>query len=237
MAENTVDYYNETASQYDRDHGHHPEHDSAVIESLNYFDHQKISSVLDLGCGTGRVLGIVSERLPDCKLTGVDPSESLMEVAKQKLPDADFVVGAGESLSFPDNSFDVVFATGIMHHVDNPEKVIREMYRISRYGVVISDHNNFAFGRPLVRKIRLVLYALNLLGLACYIKQGFRKQGYSDNDGWWYPYSLFNNYGLISELSEKLLILPTRKVNTDEQRNLLICQSHIAIIGWKKTSE
>ena len=58
-----------------------------------------------------------------------------------------------------------------MHHVDLPASVIAEMFRVARKAVLISDHNNFAFGTTMARRIRLVLYSCGLFGIAAFVKQ------------------------------------------------------------------
>ena len=166
------------------------------------------------------------------ELTGIDPSDGLLAIARDRLPQARLEVGYGERIPLENDSVDLAVATGIMHHVDHPTDVIKEMFRVSRKLVLISDHNNFAFGRSIARNVRLGLYSLGLLDFATYIKQGFRKQGYSEGDGWWYPYSLFNDYGLIASLSAQTYILPTRP-STLLKGNLLLSQSHFAVLAVK----
>jgi hypothetical protein len=119
-----------------------------------------------------------------------------------------------------------------MHHVDRPANVIGEMFRVARKAVLISDHNNFAFGGSKARRLRLWLHASGLLGAATYVKQGFRKQGYSDGDGWWYPYSLLNDFGQIAGLSAEQYIIPTTAFRTDDT-NMLLSLSHMAIVAVK----
>ena len=117
------------------------------------------------------------------ELVGIDPSQGQLEIARKRLPRARFELGSGEHLPLEDRSVDLALATGIMHHVDRPGEVIRQMFRIAKKAVFISDHNNFAFGGANARRLRLWLYAAGLLGLATFVKQGFRKQGYSKEDG------------------------------------------------------
>jgi SAM-dependent methyltransferase len=155
-----------------------------------------------------------------------------LEIARGRLPQARLVAGRGEKLPLESGSVDLALATGIMHHVDSPSAVIREMFRVAKKAVLISDHNNFAFGGPRARGLRLWLYSLRLLGFATYLKQGFRRQSYSEDDGWYFPYSLLNDYGLISSLSAEVDIIPTRPSSLREG-NLLLAQSHMAILAVK----
>ena len=156
----------------------------------------------------------------------------MIEIAKKNLPKATFQQGDGESMPYEDNSVDVAIATGIMHHADNPSAVIDQMFRVARKGILISDHNNYAFGGSMARRIRMVLKLVGLLKTTTFVRQGFNKQGYSESDGWWYPYSLFDNYTQIANKSENVFIFPTRKPATDSE-NLIFSQGHFAIVALK----
>ena len=231
MSSNTTAYYDRTAARYDVLHGHdqNPEHTRAL--ELAWPMVNGVASVLDVGSGTGRSLEWVS-RHGQIELHGVEPSAELVAVARAKLPHADIEEGRGENLPFADESVDLVMATGIMHHADDPQRVMREMFRVSRRYVLISDHNNYAFGGSRARRVRMCLDALGLLKAATFVKQGFRKQGYSEDDGYWYPYSLLNDYALVASLARRVCILPTRPSSLG-QGNLLVAQSHLAYLAEK----
>ncbi len=49
----------------------------------------------------------------------------------------------------------------------------------------------------------------------------------------YYQQTVLNNYKLISELSEQVFILPTRPTNSSDLSNMLLCQSHLAILATK----
>src|SRR5260221_3796470 len=56
------------------------------------------TSILDVGCGTGRLLRAMQVRWPEAQLFGVDPAEGMVRVARQLPPQATFFVGAAEAL-------------------------------------------------------------------------------------------------------------------------------------------
>jgi ubiquinone/menaquinone biosynthesis C-methylase UbiE len=204
MLEKTRDYYDRTAEKYDQLHGGDDSHEHifALERSWPILSRSQPESAVDVGCGTGRSLAWMQKNHDrSLDLIGVDPSDGLLKLARERLDGVEFVSGSGEDLPLEDESVDLAVATGIMHHVDSPEGVIREMFRVAKKAVLISDHNNFAFRGARSRKLRLWLHASGVLDFATYVKQGFRKQGYSEDDGWWYPYSLLNDFGLISSLS------------------------------------
>lgn len=89
-------------------------------------------SILDVGCGTGRLLRRARERWPKANLIGVDASEGMVEKARQLTPDAKFYVGRAESLPLPDASIDLAFSTVSFHHWSDQLQGIREVARVLR---------------------------------------------------------------------------------------------------------
>ena len=92
---------------------------------------------LDLGCGTGRFSIPVATTLHHA-VTAADISEAMISIAKQK-PGAEAVkwdIQAATSLTYPDETFDVVFTSHLLHHLPVPADVIAECYRVLRRGGV-----------------------------------------------------------------------------------------------------
>ena len=86
--------------------------------------------VLDLGCGNGRFSEII---LPRASYVGLDNSERLIALAKNRYPDAEFVVADALDIPFPDNSFDKVYSIALLHHIASLEmrqQVLSEIKRV-----------------------------------------------------------------------------------------------------------
>lgn len=230
-----VEYYQNTADVYDDLHGDDSEHIVAMERGwplVAALAGAAPASALEVGCGTGRSLAWIAERAPGARLSGIEPSEALLDRARTRLPEADLRAGFGEKLPFGDDAFDFVMATAVLHHVEDPDAVIREMFRVSRRFVLISDHNNFAFGSRRALFLRLGLYAARVLPFATYVKQGFNRQGYSEGDGWWYPYSLLNSFAEIIKNSEEYYIFPTRRPKP-RKLPFFLTHSHVAVLSIK----
>ncbi len=92
------------------------------------------NSVLDVGCGTGRLLRKVGEKWPSAELSGVDAAETMIEVARRLKPSARFMVGHAESLPVPDGSIDLVVTSFSFHHWKDQIVGMREVVRVLRPG-------------------------------------------------------------------------------------------------------
>jgi ubiquinone/menaquinone biosynthesis C-methylase UbiE len=92
------------------------------------------ASVLDVGCGTGRLLRLAATRWPEAQLIGVDPAKGMIETAKRLTPNASFFTGTAESLPLPDASVDVVLSTLSFHHWHDQAAGVREIARVLRPG-------------------------------------------------------------------------------------------------------
>lgn len=97
-------------------------------------------SILDVGCGTGRILqrGMNEAR----SLTGIDLSPEMIKAARSLLGDqADLFVGDACELPFEAVSFDLSLSTCVMFLLPEPEKGIAEMARVTKSGGMIAMLN------------------------------------------------------------------------------------------------
>ena len=92
------------------------------------------ASVLDIGCGSGRLLRKVHDSWPQAHLFGVDPAQAMLEVARQLTPEARFSIGSGEALPLEDASVDLALSTISFHHWQDQAAGLREVARVLRPG-------------------------------------------------------------------------------------------------------
>ncbi len=95
---------------------------------------EKKNKLLDLGCGNG-FFSLYFDSL--CDTVGVDFSEKMLA----KNPIAWKILMDANHLAFQDFAFDVVFCHALLHHVEDPGRVISEMRRVSRKYVVVMEPN------------------------------------------------------------------------------------------------
>jgi SAM-dependent methyltransferase len=116
----------------------------ALYESVR--DHVEIGSetrLLDIGCGPGLFLRLAAQR--GATVTGIDAAEPFIEIARERLPDADLTVGEMESLPYEADAFDVVTGLNAFQFAADPAHALHEAGRVARRGapVVIAT-----WGRP-----------------------------------------------------------------------------------------
>jgi ubiquinone/menaquinone biosynthesis C-methylase UbiE len=95
--------------------------------------HQPVS-VLDVGCGTGKLLRRATTYWPEAQLIGVDPANGMIEMAKRLTPNATFSTGMAEALPLQDASVDLALSTTSFHHWQDQAAGIREIARVLRPG-------------------------------------------------------------------------------------------------------
>lgn len=87
--------------------------------------------VLDVGAGTGRLVGELIKR--GAKVTALDVSTEMLLVLKKKFQ-IEAVVGDAEALPFPEGTFDWVVATFLIVHLKNPRHFFDQAYRVLKPG-------------------------------------------------------------------------------------------------------
>ncbi len=87
--------------------------------------------VLDVGCASGGFFNIMRSFEPCVEYTGVDLSERAVELARERYPEARFIVTEGFGLPFEDNTFDIVHCTSVFNNEPNYQAMLKEMYRVS----------------------------------------------------------------------------------------------------------
>ena len=102
---------------------------------LEYVELPDQPNVLDLGCGTGRLLNRLATQFPTLQGIGLDLSAEMLRQAQQRNQHGlrlAYRQGNAESLPFADGEFDAVFNTISFLHYSNPQQVFSEVSRVLR---------------------------------------------------------------------------------------------------------
>jgi SAM-dependent methyltransferase len=140
----STSHFDQIATAYDQSlPGHVVEHYLSKRTSF-VLEHCPRGQVLDVGCGTG----LLATRLAGAgyEVTGIDPSEGMLDVLRARTPEVDGVRGSGTALPFADDTFDLVLSVAVMHHIADPGEVrraLREMVRVAKPSgrILVWDHN------------------------------------------------------------------------------------------------
>ncbi len=100
-------------------------------------------TLFDVGIGTG--IFATQFRDKGAQITGIDPSENMLEIAKKR--GFKVMKGFGENIPLEDNSFDIVLAMTSLEFSRNPEAFISEIFRVAKTGgkVVVAVLNLWSF--------------------------------------------------------------------------------------------
>jgi len=121
---------------------------SRLIEQANI---QAGQHVMDLGCGTGTLAIMAKQAQPKAEVMGLDADPDMLKVARLKSAqgraEVKFDQGMTFDLPYPDNSFDRILSSIMIHHLKTPdkEKTAREVYRVIKPG---GQLHVIDFGKP-----------------------------------------------------------------------------------------
>jgi ubiquinone/menaquinone biosynthesis C-methylase UbiE len=141
----------------------HPVGSSGFFQQLDEYRYDKLNylprlvnfssysgkSMLEVGCGAG--IDLVRFGRAGVKVTGIDLSRTAIDLARRNVEqnglNADLRVMNGESMQFPDNSFDVVYAHGVLQYTADANKMISEIHRVLKPGgefiVMVYNRNSW----------------------------------------------------------------------------------------------
>jgi SAM-dependent methyltransferase len=195
---------------------HHREslHDSDEIDfSLilleGYLRRCETESLLDVGSGAGRVLSQLVSSFPGMDISGIEPSEDLRAVAHERYHNLKSKLADGNAyhLEFPDNSIDIVTEFAVLHHVHDPRQAVREIVRVAKQAVFLVDTNNWGQGSPLKRLLKLSLRYAKLWDLYIHISTRGQNYKFSEGDGVYYSFSLYDIIDLIRPKFPRIYIM------------------------------
>jgi 2-polyprenyl-3-methyl-5-hydroxy-6-metoxy-1,4-benzoquinol methylase len=98
----------------------------------------KVESILDLGCGEGFVIGYLRNHNNNLRFEGLDINKEAINMAKKLNPDVNFVICNLYKLQYNENSFDLVMLTEVLEHLEDPEKVMNVVKKISNKHFILS---------------------------------------------------------------------------------------------------
>jgi SAM-dependent methyltransferase len=90
-------------------------------------------TILDVGCGDGTIDSLIQTERTDLVISGID-------ILKRPNSKISVTMFDGENIPFENNSFDFAMFIDVLHHTEDPLKLLREALRVARKGIIIKDH-------------------------------------------------------------------------------------------------
>ena len=122
-------------------------------------------NVLEIGCGTGIFSAVIAERVQH--LTATDMSEEMLAKTKlrlQKYSNIEVKLADGYQIANIESGFDVVFMGNVLHIVKEPEKILRECYRILKPGGRLLAIDYTLAGMAFMAKLAMIIRYMSKLG-------------------------------------------------------------------------
>ncbi len=95
-------------------------------------------NILDLGCGNGEFTNQLSKI---ATVTGIDISEEMIKIAKTSFPHINFLSASIYDLPLKNKSFDSTICLNTIHHIEDLEKAVKELCRVTKNQILIEIKN------------------------------------------------------------------------------------------------
>jgi SAM-dependent methyltransferase len=132
-----LDYFEKIATKRSRIRKRHSYYWDEITRYCNYFSHETLS-VLEIGCGTGELIG----QIKAARKAGIDYSAKMIEVAKQQYPNIEFHVQAAEELQ-TEEKFDLIILSNLIGFTDDVQLVFEQLHKAchSRTKIIVTYYN------------------------------------------------------------------------------------------------
>jgi len=170
------------------------------LESLEQPDSK--FSLLDVGCGTGKLIVRLRKKFPHASFQGMDIAPGMISVAKQKtagMENIEFrVADASERFPYPDKSFHYVTCSHSFHHYPNQGRTVREFHRVLKPGgklLLVDSDINCLWGKVMHQVIigtyeRFRVHHFSAISLMMFLEERGFLVIRQDRRGDWVPWMM-----------------------------------------------
>ncbi|MCL5407055.1 MAG: class I SAM-dependent methyltransferase [Patescibacteria group bacterium] len=108
---------------------------SAIVELIK---ETKVKKLLDCGCGEGVVLHSIAQNLKNVEITGFDFDKNSVKLARKNVPRAKIIEGSIYKIPYQENFTSLALCTEVLEHLDNPQKALAEIKKVTSHYAIIS---------------------------------------------------------------------------------------------------
>jgi ubiquinone/menaquinone biosynthesis C-methylase UbiE len=187
--------YDQLATQYDQRWSHYVSNTLSFLKAWAQIAPTDL--VLDVACGTGEFERLTLKENSAQKMVGVDISDEMLAIARQKLqpyPNVRFQRASASALPFPDMSFDTVISANAFHYFDDPNVALQEMKRVLKPNgnlIILDWCKDFL----VCRICDWILQCIDPAHQQCYTQAEFHQ--FLSSAGFWVRQSSTVRFGLI----------------------------------------
>jgi len=127
----------------------------AAAELLARVPLEDAATIVDLGCGPGNSSALLKARWPHAKITGVDNSAEMLEMARRELPDVEWTHGDVATWQ-PPEPVDLIFANAVLHWLPDHASLMPRLLSSLGSGGVLAVQMPSNFREPSHRLMREV---------------------------------------------------------------------------------
>ena len=133
VAKDNREWFQDWANEYDNTLGKVKRHHKLLDLVVKVSGIKRKDQILDIGCGTG-LLSLKFLTKTDCTITAIDSSAQMLKIFEEKIKKCNLtkkihcVQQSAEDMDFKPARFDIIAATVALHHVENKQPVIKNIY-------------------------------------------------------------------------------------------------------------
>jgi SAM-dependent methyltransferase len=113
-----------------------PSNEPLFAEVLRELNIGADTALLDIGCGSGYAARMAAAL--GAAVTGIDITPDLIEIARERVPIADFRVAGMDTLPFEDSTFDAAVGFNSFQFADDPVRAVQEAARVVKHGGLVA---------------------------------------------------------------------------------------------------
>lgn len=143
LKKNTISEFTRTATNYDIDDNMYCSVKEDYFDVIKEIEREEFSALLDCGCGTGKLIELLSKRHCDARYIGIDITPIMINEAKKKnINNAEFSIGDVSDIWWDGEKFDVITCVHSFHHYTDVDAFLENAGRLlSKHGRLIIRDN------------------------------------------------------------------------------------------------